>query len=117
MKSLVYAMVAASALSIPLASFAQSSNNGPVTRDQVKQELIQLEQAGYNPATHDDPYYPNDIQAAEARVHAQDGQALATADTRSNASGYGGVAPGTAQSGSPSEAHPINGSQSLYFGK
>jgi len=118
-KSLVYAMVAASALSIPLASFAQSSNNGPVTRDQVKQELIQLEQAGYNPATPDDPSYPNDIQAAEARVHAQEGQALATADTSSgtNASGYGGVAPGTVQSGSPSEAHPINGSQSLYFGK
>lgn len=119
MKSLVYAMVAASAFSIPLASFAQSTDNGPVPRDQVKQELIQLEQAGYNPATHDDPYYPNDIQAAEARVHAQEGQALATADTSSstNASGYGGVAPASAQSGSPSETHPINGSQSLYFGK
>ena len=53
MKSLVYAVLAASALTIPLASFAQTSNNGPVTREQVRQDLIQLEQNSANPSpTH-----------------------------------------------------------------
>lgn len=113
MKSLVYAIVAASALAAPFASFAQSTdNNGPVTRDQVRQELIQLEQAGYRPAMHD-PYYPEDIQAAEARVHQQQG-AVAAGET----SGYGGVAAGSAQAGSPSQVQPVNrGPQSVYFGQ
>ncbi|HVW49974.1 MAG TPA: DUF4148 domain-containing protein [Trinickia sp.] len=113
MKSLAYAMVAASALSIPLASFAQS-NNGPVTRAQVRQELIQLEQAGYNPAIHD-PNYPENIQAAEQRVHQQQGSAVATGET----SGYGGVVAGTAQSGSRMQVQPTSadGAQPLYFGR
>lgn len=48
------------------AAFSQS--NGPVSRSQVKAELQQLEEAGYNPARSEDPEYPADIQAAEARV-------------------------------------------------
>ncbi|RKP47613.1 DUF4148 domain-containing protein [Trinickia fusca] len=113
MKSLVYAVVAASVLSAPLVSFAQS--NGPVTRAQVQNELIQLEQAGYNPAAAD-PYYPNDIQAAQQRVNAQQGNALATADT----SGYGGAAAGTAQSGTRIDApKPMNVDETnaLYYGR
>ncbi len=110
MKSLVYAMVAASALSIPLASYAQSvsPNNGPVTRAQVRQDLINVEQAGYRPVGRD-PYYPEDIQAAEQRVNAQQG--------------YGGVAAAsTSQSGAPvrmQSAQPANadGQQPLYFGR
>lgn len=107
MKSLVYAMVAASALSIPLASFAQSTANGPVTRAQVRQDLINVEQAGYNPAAKS-PYYPDDIQAAERRVNEQQG--------------YGGVAAGTANSGAPApvqmqRAMPTDSdTQSLYSG-
>lgn len=113
MKSLAYAMVAASALSIPLASFAQS-DNGPVTRAQVRQELIQLEQAGYNPAAKD-AYYPEDIQAAEQRVHQQQGAAGATGET----SGYGGVAAGSVQSGARTQVQPASadGAQPLYFGR
>ncbi|TAM53246.1 MAG: DUF4148 domain-containing protein [Paraburkholderia sp.] len=113
MKSLAYAMVAASALSIPLVSFAQS-DNGPVTRAQVRQELIQLEQAGYNPAMHD-PFYPESIQAAEQRVHQQQGSAVATGET----SGYGGVAAGSAQSGLRMQMQPTSGegAQPLYFGR
>ena len=107
MKSLVYAMVAASALSIPVASFAQSTNNGPVTREQVRQDLINVEQAGYRPLARD-PYYPDDIQAAEQRVNAQQG--------------YGGAAAGSSQSGGPvrmDQARPANadGQQPLYFGR
>lgn len=109
MKSLVYAMVAASAFAIPLASYAQSTENGPVTRAQVRQDLINLEQAGWQPAAKD-PQYPDDIQAAERRVNAQQG--------------YGGVAAGTSQSGAPAAvrmepARPANsGAEApLYFGQ
>lgn len=121
MKSLVYAMVAASALSIPLASFAQATNNGPATRAQVRQELIQLEQAGYNPAARD-PMYPDDIQAAEQRVQQQQGSAVATAEP-TETSGYGGVAAGTSQSGGAGavQAQPpsssTEGVQPLFFGR
>ena len=110
MKSRVYALVAASVLSIPLAAFAQTSDNGPVTRAQVRQDLIRVEQAGYNPANANDPYYPSDIQAAEARVHQQEG---AAAD---QTSGYGGVAAGSAEAGASMQMHPANSSQSLYSG-
>jgi Ni/Co efflux regulator RcnB len=115
MKSLVYAVVAASAFAVPLASFAQSSNNGPVTRAQVRQELIQLEQTGYNPAARD-PSYPEDIQAAQRRVDEQQGSAAMAAG---QTSGYGGVAAGSSQSGSRVQVQPANpaGAEPVYFGQ
>ena len=42
-----------------------------VTRAEVRHELEELEAAGYNPAQGDDPTYPADIQAAEAKVAAK----------------------------------------------
>ena len=48
MKSVVIAVAAASALSIPLAAFSQSDPT--LTRAQVRAELQQIEQAGYDPA-------------------------------------------------------------------
>ncbi|MFM0597180.1 MULTISPECIES: DUF4148 domain-containing protein [Paraburkholderia] len=105
MKSLIQAVVIAAALAAPVASFAQS--NQPVTRAQVRSELIQLEQAGYQPGRAD-PYYPADIQAAQARVAEQNGTAQAAQ------SGYGGVVSGSSQGG-----HPValdNGPKSTYFG-
>ncbi|KQR77247.1 hypothetical protein ASG35_12135 [Burkholderia sp. Leaf177] len=82
-------IIVAAALAIPaVSSFAQSSQ-APVTRAQVKSELVQLENAGYNPGTGDHTTYPAQIQAAEAKVSAQNGQ-----------SSYGGVADGTSASGS-----------------
>ena len=67
MKSLIQAVVVAAVLAAPVSSFAQS--NQPVTRAQVRAELIQLEKAGYQPG-RSYPYYPADIQAAQARVAA-----------------------------------------------
>jgi hypothetical protein len=50
-----------------MSSFAQSfDNQQPKTRAQVKQELAELEQAGYNPNDWID--YPENIQAAEKIV-------------------------------------------------
>lgn len=89
MKASLYAAIAASILAIPAVSSAQQSN-APVTRAQVRAELIQVEQAGYNPGGRD-PDYPNDIQAAQARV------AAAQAQTSS----YGPAVSGSSQSGQP----------------
>ena len=45
--TLVSAVVLASTLAAPVVSFAQRSN-GPVTRAQVRAELVQLQKAGYH---------------------------------------------------------------------
>jgi len=92
MKILCQTFLVAAVLAAPVAAFAQQSN-APVTRAQVRAELVQLEKAGYNPAKRDNTTYPGDIQAAEARIAAQyDAGPAAT-------TGVGGVASGTAQSG------------------
>ncbi|WP_423922708.1 DUF4148 domain-containing protein [Caballeronia sp.] len=109
---LVHSLIVAAVLAIPAASsFAQASaaSNGPVTRAQVRAELVQLEQAGYRPGSGDDTSYPVQLQAAEARVAAQNG---ATA-------GYGGVADGSSASGSSavrSFGSDHAGTKSIYFG-
>jgi hypothetical protein len=93
-KALVYIALAASALAAPVLSFAQS--NAPLTRAEVRADLIRVEQAGYNPSTSDDASYPADIQAAEAKVATQD-QAQTTTQ-----SAYGGTAQyGNSSSGKP----------------
>jgi hypothetical protein len=89
MKSLIQAVVVAAALAAPVVSFAQS--NGAVTRAQVRAELIQLEKAGYHVGDGDNAHYPEAIQAAEAKVAAQNGAA----------SGYGGVVSGSSEAGRP----------------
>jgi len=68
MKSDVYAVIAAMVMAAPIASYAQSTNV-PVTRAQVKAELVELEQAGYQPGNWYN--YPENIQAAEQRVAAK----------------------------------------------
>lgn len=108
MKSLIHAFLAAAVFAAPAVSFAQQSDAPATTRAQVRAELIQLANAGYNPATASDVTYPADIQAAEARVAAQDG----------SASGYGGMLSGSSASGSPAMVRPTSddGMKSLYFG-
>ncbi|SAK71630.1 purine nucleoside phosphorylase [Caballeronia catudaia] len=81
-KYLVSLTLVAATLAAPALAFAQS--NGPVTRAQVRADLVAVEKAGYNPAIASDPYYPADIQKAEAKVAAQ---------------GYGGAQAGTSASG------------------
>ncbi|MBN3786875.1 DUF4148 domain-containing protein [Burkholderia sp. Ac-20353] len=50
-------------------AIAQTST--PLTHAQVLAELYRLEAAGYNPSAGDQGTYPDDIQAAEAKVAAQ----------------------------------------------
>jgi Domain of unknown function (DUF4148) len=101
-KSLIPAIVIASALAAPSFVFAQE--NAPVTRAQVKAELVQLEKAGYTPGAGDNASYPVQLQAAEARVAGQDEQ-----------SSYGGVAGGSSASGYRAPAQ--TGVGSTYFGR
>jgi peptidoglycan hydrolase-like protein with peptidoglycan-binding domain len=68
----------------PLAAMAQSEQG--LTRTQVKQDLQRLEQAGYNPSERD-AFYPNDIQAAEAKVDSQNAYGGASSNGTS-ASGH-----------------------------
>lgn len=113
MKSLIKAVAIAAVLAAPVASFAQSSQQ-PVTRAQVRSELIQVEQAGYNPATSSDPTYPADIQAAEQRVQAQNQAVAQTQEPVADTSGYGGMRNGSSQAGGVSQ--PMSGPKSVYFG-
>ncbi|MDR8730639.1 DUF4148 domain-containing protein [Burkholderia pseudomultivorans] len=64
MKTALSLLVLAAAVAAPAVSFAQTAN-APVTRAEVVGQLRQLEQAGYKPLKGQ---YPNDIQAAEARI-------------------------------------------------
>ncbi|MPW23974.1 DUF4148 domain-containing protein [Paraburkholderia sp. CNPSo 3157] len=93
MKSFVFAAVTVSVLAAPAISLAQQSGS-TVTREQVKAELKELEEAGYNPIRRD-PNYPDDIRAAQARVAARHG-------TTPGQTGYGPAAGGSSQSGVPS---------------
>jgi hypothetical protein len=106
-KSLIPAVVIVSALAAPAFAFAQSTNNAPVTRAEVKAQLVQLEKAGYNPAGNQIDY-PNNIQAAQAKVNAENGVA---------ATSYGPSTSGTSAAGVRSAVLPAqNAPDSVFFG-
>jgi hypothetical protein len=103
----VQAISVAAALAAPAVSFAQS--NAPVTRAQVRNELVQIEKAGYRPGDGDQSSYPVPLQRAEARV----AQSAAANDV-------GGVAGGSSGSGSGAAAESraeIPGLKPVYFGQ
>jgi len=100
MKSLVYAALAAAALSAPVLSFAQS-NDQPLTRQQVQQEIVQLEQAGFNPANASTVDFPTNIQTAGTGSTGQD-------------SGYGPAGNGSSQAGHPLTSN--SGMKPVFFG-
>jgi hypothetical protein len=104
MKALIYAALVAGVLAAPAVSFAQDAN-APLTRAEVRADLVRVEQAGYRPSANN-LHYPADIQAAEARLHAQD-------VTVSSNSGVGGMSDGSSQAGAPTTTA---GTHSIYFG-
>ncbi|AJY09113.1 DUF4148 domain-containing protein [Burkholderia dolosa] len=108
MKSLINAVALAALVAAPAVSFAQSSQQ-PVTRAQVRAELVQLEQAGYNP--NDWMHYPENIQAAQAKIAAAQ-NAGATVD----ATGYGANAAAASQSGQRVVVPAAADRSSVYFG-
>jgi hypothetical protein len=109
-KLTVAAMLAAVFFTGPIVAHAQT--NDPVTRAEVRADLARVEQAGYTPSAGEDVHYPADIQAADAKLAAQQD------------SSYGGVAQGTSASGSKWHRHASTGSScvgpvsfcNIYFG-
>lgn len=65
----------------PALASAQSLNGG-LARAEVRAQLVQIEQAGYNPARKD-LHYPDSIQRAEARLNSS------KSALHENTSGYG----------------------------
>jgi hypothetical protein len=110
MKSSIYAVlvVSVSVLAAPIISFAQQS--GPVTREQVRNELVQLQQAGYD-GNAGDATYPANLQAALARV-AEQNQAQAQAASQNSA--YGASTSGSSQAGG---SHAQVDTKSIYMGQ
>jgi hypothetical protein len=47
---------------------AARRSNAPVTPERNRSELAALEKAGYDPFRSFDPYYPDDLQAAQRQV-------------------------------------------------
>lgn len=107
MNKLIPAVFVAAALAVPAVSFAQSSQQG-LTRAEVRAQLVELEQAGYNPA-RDQVNYPENLQAAQARVNAEQ-------VARGETSGYGAPTAGTSESGGGAMQPARVAPQSVYFG-
>ncbi|NRO97556.1 DUF4148 domain-containing protein [Paraburkholderia sp. NMBU_R16] len=104
MKALIKAAAVALALTAPALSFAQS-NNQPLTRAEVRADLERAMKAGYNPS--DRMHYPENIQAAQARIAAENASRQAAA-AQDDTSGVGGAG-NAAESG-----HAAEGSVSSY---
>ncbi|RQR39949.1 MULTISPECIES: DUF4148 domain-containing protein [unclassified Burkholderia] len=103
---LIAAVLVAVSAAVAAPAFA---NDAVVTRAQVRAELFQLQQAGYVPGRANDPHYPDDLQAALTRIHAND-----TVAADASASGYGSDTAAATQSGSRSVTRVAE--RSIYFG-
>jgi hypothetical protein len=89
MKTLVSATIIASALAIPAMSFAQQTN-GPLTRAEVRAQLVTAEQEGL--VHQSNSQYPKTAPASSRTATAFD------------ISGYGPTASGSSQTVSPAMA-------------
>ena len=96
----IQSLIVAAAVALPALAFAQS--NQPLTRAEVRAQLVELEQAGYNPAS-DQTQYPANIEAAQARVDAAKGLTA-----------YGPSAGGSAVSGARAADANVIGLGSVY---
>jgi hypothetical protein len=85
MKSLIN-LAFAVALIAPVLAHAAA----PLTRAQVRAELIELEEAGYNPI--DDNHYPQNVKHAETIVAQQNATSTAYGSDTAGASQSSGVA-------------------------
>lgn len=98
MKSLLSAIVVASALIVPAVSFAQQAN-APITRAQVRAEIVAAQKAGLLSQT--DSQYPKPMPQTEAA-------AVASAQTGED---VGGVNGGTSDAGA---RNPVPAQERLF---
>lgn len=103
LKSLIATTAIVTAIAAPSFAFAQDSSQ--VTRPEVKADMTQMEQSGYQPEG-EHVNYPANAQASENRVEAQRGE---------EATSYGPVMTGTSASGMRSySSQPSD--HAVYFG-
>ncbi|MEW6346231.1 MAG: DUF4148 domain-containing protein [Paraburkholderia sp.] len=109
-------------LAIGVTAVAHAATNAPLTRAEVRADLVSVEHAGYVPSRGNDINYPGDIQAAEAKIAAHDAH---DAKNTWAAQGYGGMPEnGRSAAGVPRISRPVTGSScvgpasfcSVYFG-
>ncbi|OJB35620.1 hypothetical protein BGV57_27220 [Burkholderia ubonensis] len=86
-----------------------SPSGAVVTRAQVRAELAELRKAGFQHGRANDPHYPDDLQAALTRIHANNAAAGGT-----SAAGYGGNADAATQAGRRDVIRSAE--RSIYFG-
>jgi hypothetical protein len=99
---LVQSLIVAAVVAVPALSFAQS--NQPLTRAEVREQLVELQRVGYNPGG-DQAQYPRNIEAAQARLNAQ---------ANVSATSYGSATGGTSASGSRAAHADAVGVGALY---
>ncbi|MGF6267128.1 hypothetical protein OKW49_008122 [Paraburkholderia youngii] len=103
MQSLPQIVLIACLLGTPIVASAQTASNNesttPLSRAQVQDDLIRLEQAGYRPSKL---RYPADIQEAEAKL-------AASGDVRTE---VGGAPSGASASGNPAVSQAV--AQAIY---
>ena len=99
---LVKALVVAAVFAVPALSFAQS--NQPLTRAEVRAQLVELQRVGYNPAS-DQAQYPKNIEAAQARLNAEQNLSV---------SSYGASTSGTSASGARDAQADVIGLGPIY---
>jgi|SRR5579863_7870275 len=109
MKRILVASLLTITTALPVAAFAQSG----LTRQQVRAELVELQQVGYR-GTKSDATYPSELLAAEQRVAARHAsQASEAAD-----SGYGPAESGSSSSGRRTALlEETPGLKPVYFGQ
>lgn len=105
-KTLVPAIVLASALGAPALANAQQTGD-TVSRPAVRADLVQMEQAGYNPVG-DHTTYPAQTQAAEQRVEMNRGV---------TATSYGSPTNGSSATGIRAPLAQPDGGRPIYFGQ
>ncbi|BET11203.1 DUF4148 domain-containing protein [Pandoraea sputorum] len=108
MKAIVSALLVSCAIAAPFSAFAQSTGNtnAPLTRAQVRADLIRYESAGYRP-TGSELNYPANIERVSAIVAQRDAHA-----------GVANVKGGAGASGVSTGNQPVTDADgnSLYFG-
>jgi hypothetical protein len=90
MKLSLKAAFLAAVVLVPALAFADQSPSAPLTRAQVRDQLVQLEKAGFDPANDCSGDCPGSLKRAEAAVAKQQTEAYTA---------YGSALNGTVQSG------------------
>lgn len=85
MKFLALVLSIVTSFALSTAACAQSADSRPLTRAEVRQQLVAVDHAGYNPAISDGADYPAEIQAAERRLREE--------GTKTSVSQYSGALP------------------------